>query len=76
MNDFEKRCLSDSGMPNDMICECDMYLKNGQYDKAKMFIKKWRSELLEQLHICQHQIDCLDYLFQNKNQREDLYNKK
>ena len=35
MNDFEKRCMNDSGMPNDMICRYDMCMRNGQYDSAK-----------------------------------------
>ena len=76
MNDFEKRCLNDSGMPNDMICRYDMCMRNGQYDSAKNIIKKWRMQLLDRLHICQHQIDCLNYLSQNKNHKEDFYNGK
>ena len=29
-----------------------------------MILKKWRIELLNQLHVCQRQIDCLDYFLQ------------
>lgn len=63
MND--ERCLSDSGMPPDQIHAVIACLQAGKEKEAAAILKAWRTELLDQLHVCQKRIDCLDYFLQN-----------
>ncbi len=63
MND--ERCLSDSGMPPDQIYTVISCLQAGKEKDAAAILKAWRIELLDQLHVCQKRIDCLDYFLQN-----------
>lgn len=61
----DERCLSDSGMPPDQIRAVINFLQTGKKKEAAAVLKAWRAELLDQLHACQKQIDCLDYFLQN-----------
>ena len=63
MND--ERCLSDSGMPPDQIYTVISFLQAEKEKEATAILKAWRIELLDQLHVCQKRIDCLDYFLQN-----------
>ena len=63
MND--EQCLSDSGMPPGQICAVISCLQTENKKEAAAILKAWRIELLDQLHICQKRIDCLDYFLQN-----------
>lgn len=63
MND--ERCLSDSGMPPDQIWTVISFLQAGKEKDAAAILKAWRIKLLDQLHVCQKRIDCLDYFLQN-----------
>ena len=63
MND--ERCLSDSGMPPDQIRAVIYFLQTRKKKEAAAILKAWRTGLLDQLHVCQKQIDCLDYFLQN-----------
>ena len=63
MND--ERCLSDSGMPPDQIHAVIYFLQTRKKKEAAAILKAWRIELLDQLHVCQKRIDCLDYFLQN-----------
>ena len=68
MND--ERCLSDSGMPPDQIYTVISFLQAEKEKEAAAILKAWRTGLLDQLHVCQKRIDCLDYFLQNH--REEL----
>lgn len=57
----DKRCLLDAGMP-DVQADADMEDGNGK--KAWAVLRAWRMELLDRLHSCQKQIDCLDHFLQ------------
>lgn len=61
----DERCLSDSGMPPAEIKATLAYIASGKGKAATANLKMWRDELLKQLHLCQKQIDCLDYFLQN-----------
>ena len=63
MND--ERCLSDSGMPPDQIYTVISFLQAEKEKEAAAILKAWRIELLDQPHVCQKRIDCLDYFLQN-----------
>lgn len=63
MND--ERCLSDSGMPSDQIHTVIYFLQTEKKKEAAAILKTWRTGLLDQLHVCQKRIDCLDYFLQN-----------
>lgn len=63
MND--ERCLSDSGMPPDQIYTVISFLQAEKEKEAAAILKAWRIELLDQVHVCQKRIDCLDYFLQN-----------
>lgn len=63
MND--ERCLSDSGMPPDQINAVIYFLQSRKKKEAAAILKAWRIGLLNQLHVCQKRIDCLDYFLQN-----------
>lgn len=63
MND--ERFLSDSGMPSDQIHTVISCLQAGKKKEAAAILKAWRTGLLDQLHVCQKRIDCLDYFLQN-----------
>ena len=63
MND--ERCLSDSGMPPDQICTVISCLQAEKEKEAAAILKAWRIELLDQLHVCQKRIDCMDYFLRN-----------
>ena len=63
MND--ERCLPDSGMPSDQIHTVISCLQAGKKKEAAAILKAWRTGLLDQLHVCQKRIDCLDYFLQN-----------
>lgn len=61
--------LKDAGVDDEMIAcymECSLF---GETKKQKTLLEKHRQELLEDLHQCQKEIDCLDYLiYQNKKE--------
>lgn len=59
------RCLADAGMPPEMIRTYIEHTENGQSIKATSLLKQWREVLLDHLHTCQRQIDCLDYFLRN-----------
>lgn len=59
------RCLSDAGMPPEMIQSYIALSANGQSIQAVSLLKRWRCVLLDQLHVCQKNIDCLDYFLRN-----------
>ena len=63
MND--ERCLSDSGMPQDQIHAVISCLQTRKKKESAAILKAWRTGLLDQLHVCQKRIDCLDYFLQN-----------
>lgn len=63
MND--ERCLSDSGMPSDQIQTVISCLQAGKKKETAAILKAWRTGLLDQLHVCQKRIDCLDFFLQN-----------
>lgn len=60
----DERCLYDAGMPPDQTKAVIACLQTGNRQEAAMILKKWRLRLLDQLHVCQRQIDCLDYFLQ------------
>ena len=62
MND--ERCLYDAGMPSDQVKAVVACLQAENRKEAAMILKRWRTGLLDQLHLCQRQIDCLDYFLQ------------
>lgn len=60
----DERCLYDARMPPDQMKAVVACLQTGNRKEAAMILKKWRIGLLNQLHVCQRQIDCLDYFLQ------------
>lgn len=60
----DERCLYDARMPPDQMKAVGACLQTGNRQEAAMILKKWRIGLLNQLHVCQRQIDCLDYFLQ------------
>lgn len=60
----DERCLYDAGIPPDQMKAVAACLRTGNRQEAAMILKKWRLRLLDQLHVCQRQIDCLDYFLQ------------
>ena len=63
----DERCLPDAGMPEEQAHAVIASIQNKNAKHAAMILKAWRMELLDQLHRCQKQIDCLDYfLLKNK----------
>ncbi len=57
----DKRCLLDAGVPEKQLDMILAYMEKGSSMEAYTILKTWRAELLARLHICQNQIDCLDY---------------
>ena len=66
MMDF--RCLFDAGMPPQMIQTCESLIQNNQKPEALSVMRGWREALLDKLHTCQKQIDCLDYFYRDYEQ--------
>lgn len=58
---MDQRCLEDAGMPSEWIKKCMQALYVGKERDAFNILQHWRATLLDQLHISQKQIDCLDY---------------
>ena len=58
----ELRCLLDAGMPREAAERCSALLEAGDDRQAAAQLRRWRGELLDRLHQCQKQLDCLDYL--------------
>ena len=67
----DERCLLDAGMPEEQVYAVIAYMQNKNTKQAAAALKTWRMELLNRLHRCQKQIDCLDY-FLLKNKEELL----
>lgn len=59
------RNLRDAGCDDDTIIKYLNHYKNGNITNQIFILKKQRCLLLEQLHIIQKEIDCLDYLLYN-----------
>ena len=57
----DERCLLDAGMPPEQAREIRAWMQAGETRKASAALRVWRTALLERLHVCQRQIDCLDY---------------
>lgn len=65
-NDFLIRNLKDSGLTDKQIEE---YLKIKNIKDKNKFLEDCRKKILKDYHICQEQIDSIDYLiFTNKKQ--------
>lgn len=58
---IDQRCLKDAGMPSEWIEKCMQAIYIGKTKEALNILQHWRVTLLDQLHISQKQIDCLDY---------------
>lgn len=54
--------LKDAGCDNDTITCFMNYFEAKEIKKELQVLSKHRRTLLDALHICQKQIDCLDYL--------------
>lgn len=54
--------LKDAGCDPDTIRCFMLYLAEGEVKKEQQLLLKHRIKLLDMLHACQKQIDCLDYL--------------
>lgn len=67
--------LRDSGCDQKTI-ETYLHLYNARnFKESTMILKKWRQTLLENLHTCQRQLDCLDYMLRIY-QKEGLYHEE
>lgn len=65
----DKQCLLDAGMSKEEAWLVIARMKAGENREAALLLKNWRGELLNRLHGCEKQIDCLDYfLRQNKEE--------
>lgn len=66
--DMEKReaaviqNLRDAGCDKDTIASFMQYYEAGEVKQEQQVLSKHRKDLLDALHVCQKQIDCLDYL--------------
>lgn len=65
----DERCLLDAGMPREQADSVIACIREGNRKEAGRLLKSWRGELLNRLHCCEKQIDCLDY-FLRRNQEE------
>lgn len=54
--------LQSSNFTEAAVCTCLEYYEANQRSELIRFMQKHKSELLEQLHLCQEQLDLLDYL--------------
>ena len=54
--------LKDAGCQSDIIEVCLESFKNEDFLKIYHLLQKYRQNLLDDLHICQKKMDCLDYL--------------
>ena len=61
----ELRCLLDTGMPPETAERCRALLEAGDDRQAAALLRRWRGELLDRLHQCQKQLDCLDYFYRS-----------
>ena len=66
----DERCLLDAGMPPEKIRLVMARIREGNQEEAAQILKDWRIELLNRLHSCEKQIDCLDHFL--RQQREEL----
>ena len=57
----DERCLLDAGMPPDKARLVMERISEGNQEEATKILQAWRRELLNRLHGCEKQIDCLDY---------------
>lgn len=56
------KVLQSSNFTEAAVCTCLEYYEANQRSELIVFIQKHKNELLEQLHMCQEQLDLLDYL--------------
>lgn len=54
--------LKDAGCDSDTIACFMLYFEAGEIKKEQQLLSRHRRNLLDALHMCQKQIDCLDYL--------------
>lgn len=54
--------LKDAGFDADKTRRCMEMLSSGSYDELYRFLAEHRKELLDSVHACTKQLDCLDYL--------------
>ena len=64
----DKRCLLDAGMPKEQADAVAVCMKGGDGKQAAAMLQAWRRELLDRLHQCQKQIDCLDCFLQTNKE--------
>lgn len=55
-------CLKDSDCSPDLIADVCRLCKNGDEDIAIRKLRRHRSILMEELHVSQQKVDCLDFL--------------
>ena len=55
------RNLPDAGCSEKSAMQCISLLQGGKRGELFGFLAEYRDELLLKLHLCQRQIDCLDY---------------
>lgn len=56
------RNLEDAGCDETLIQEFMQYNEGKNFSRQIRLLKTHRQKLLSSLHVCQSQIDCLDYL--------------
>ena len=54
--------LKDAGFDANKTRRCMEMLSSGSYDELYRFLAEHRKELLNSVHECTKQLDCLDYL--------------
>lgn len=67
----DERCLLDAGMSPEAAGQVMEQLRAGDGKGAEKALKAWRRELLDRLHGCEKQIDCLDYFLRKYKENLD-----
>lgn len=64
--------LTDAGLDPKSIEECLKLLDEKKYTVLRKYLAEYRRELLDSVHKCNKQIDCLDYFTYQLKKSEEL----
>ena len=67
------RNLKDAGLDDNAVHQFMALQKQGRTEEQRRLLVWHRASLLDQIHVSQHKIDCLDYLIYSMKKQTNKY---
>lgn len=62
-----QECMIDVGMDRSSIETCLTYIQMGEIGCVRKKLQEYRTKLLKEIQMKQHQLNCLDYLMESND---------